>query len=95
MVSARKLAANRANARLSTGPRTAAGKAHSARNAVRHGLCVSRARDLEILRAIERIGSAVAGEATGEERELAYRVALAQVELDRNRCERPTSPSRE
>jgi hypothetical protein len=33
-----KVAANRANAQLSTGPRTAAGKAASARNAVRHGL---------------------------------------------------------
>jgi hypothetical protein len=34
----RQLAANRRNARRSTGPRSAAGKAISARNAVRHGL---------------------------------------------------------
>jgi hypothetical protein len=33
-----KLAANRANARLSTGPRTDDGKARSSRNAVKHGL---------------------------------------------------------
>lgn len=38
MASATKLAANRRNARRSTGPRTAKGKAVSARNAVRHGL---------------------------------------------------------
>jgi hypothetical protein len=40
MVSARKIAANRANARRSTGPKTAAGRARSARNATRHGLAV-------------------------------------------------------
>ena len=37
-VSERKLAANRANAKRSTGPRTAAGKAKVARNALAHGL---------------------------------------------------------
>lgn len=34
----RKLAANRANAQLSTGPKTAEGKAKSSANALRHGL---------------------------------------------------------
>jgi hypothetical protein len=38
MSSACKVAANRANARRSTGPRTPAGRARSERNAVRHGL---------------------------------------------------------
>src|SRR3954447_42066 len=37
--SERRLAANRANAQLSTGPRTAAGKAVSSLNAVKTGLC--------------------------------------------------------
>jgi hypothetical protein len=45
-VSPRKLAANRANAKRSTGPRTADGKAKSAMNAVRHGLA-SRAALLD------------------------------------------------
>jgi hypothetical protein len=38
MASEKKVAANRANARKSTGPRTAAGKAVSRMNAVRHGI---------------------------------------------------------
>jgi hypothetical protein len=37
-ISQRKLDANRANAKKSTGPQTARGKAHSRRNAVQHGL---------------------------------------------------------
>jgi hypothetical protein len=38
MVSEKKLTANRANATRSTGPKTAAGKAVSKKNAIRHGL---------------------------------------------------------
>jgi len=38
MATAAQIAANRRNALKSTGPRTAAGKAASSRNALRHGL---------------------------------------------------------
>jgi hypothetical protein len=38
MASTRQIAANRANARKSTGPRSAAGKATAARNAYQHGI---------------------------------------------------------
>jgi hypothetical protein len=38
MTSDRQIAANRLNARKSTGPRTATGKSRSSRNALRHGL---------------------------------------------------------
>jgi len=41
--SARRLAANRRNATRSTGPRTAAGKKRASRNAIKHGLCSTRA----------------------------------------------------
>lgn len=41
-ISDRKLAANRANALLSTGPRSARGKARSAMNAVKHGVLAKR-----------------------------------------------------
>src|SRR5947209_6671559 len=38
MSSERQIAANRRNARRSTGPRTISGKSRSRRNAIRHGL---------------------------------------------------------
>ncbi len=41
LISERKLEANRENAKKSSGPRTARGKAFSRRNAVKHGLCAS------------------------------------------------------
>jgi hypothetical protein len=37
-ISAKKLAANRANAKKSTGPRTPEGKRRSSKNAVTHGM---------------------------------------------------------
>ncbi|HWE39743.1 MAG TPA: hypothetical protein VG406_24550, partial [Isosphaeraceae bacterium] len=42
-LSAAQLAARRANAKLSTGPRTPEGKAIAAMNAVSHGLCANTA----------------------------------------------------
>ena len=46
-ISERKLQANRANAKRSTGPRTEAGKAASRRNALKHGI-LSRSVDLPL-----------------------------------------------
>jgi hypothetical protein len=48
-VSAAKRAANRRNARRSTGPRTAAGKERSAHNALRHGLTAWPRDDLALM----------------------------------------------
>jgi hypothetical protein len=39
MTSAKKLAANRKNSERSTGPKSPAGKRHSAHNAIKHGIC--------------------------------------------------------
>jgi hypothetical protein len=43
MTSVKQLAANRANAKRSTGPKTKNGKARSKRNAVKHGLAAKQA----------------------------------------------------
>jgi len=54
MASERQLAANRANARKSSGPRSASGKTRASRNALKHGLNtpmsgVAFAREVEAL----------------------------------------------
>ncbi|MCP3409923.1 hypothetical protein [Bradyrhizobium sp. CCGB01] len=45
MASIRQIEANRSNARRSTGPKTAGGKARSSQNALRHGLARSAITD--------------------------------------------------
>src|SRR5258708_39341604 len=59
VTSERKSAANRRNARASTGPRTAAGKARVARNARRHGLNVPIAADPALSREVEALAQAI------------------------------------
>lgn len=75
MISQRKLQANRANAKCSTGPRTEAGKAASRRNALKHGI-LSRSFDLTVaavnldlrsLKSEERLRSEVLGTNSGRE----------------------------
>jgi hypothetical protein len=44
MASERQIAANRRNAKQSTGPRSSGGKARSCRNALRHGLSIPSGR---------------------------------------------------
>jgi hypothetical protein len=62
MPSERKLAANRGNARRSTGPRTTAGKSRASRNALRHGLAaMSVPAALPPLPEIERVARAICG----------------------------------
>ena len=86
MTSARKLNANRANARASTGPRTTAGKKNAARNALRHGLRSPIAADPVLSAEVETLARQIAGEgASQERRESATRVAEAQIDLKRIR----------
>jgi hypothetical protein len=91
MASEKQIAANRANALKSTGPRTSAGRATSSRNAYRHGLSVPMAPDSE---QVESLAQAIAGETAGEEQpeaarqdqlEAARALAEAQLELKRIR----------
>jgi hypothetical protein len=79
MATERQIAANRANARRSTGPKTIAGKMSSSRNAYRHGLSCPLPLDPE---KVDAIALALAGDSTDEERLVAAsEVARAQLEL--------------
>ena len=62
MTSEKKIAANRRNAKLSTGPRTKDGRAKASRNACRHGLTVSIASDPVLSGGADRLARAIAGD---------------------------------
>ena len=82
-VSARQLAANRANATRSTGPRTPSGKARSSQNARRHGFAaadfaVVRLEDLEAVARLRDDLVSVYNPVNSQELFALERVALAQ-----------------
>ena len=86
MISVHKVNANRTNARASTGPRTAAGKARVARNALRHGLSLPVSADPRLAAEVKALARAITGEgANGELQQLAIRIAEAQIDLVRIR----------
>lgn len=86
-MSTRKRHANRRNARASTGPRTAAGKARSRGNAFRHGLSLSVLADPALACEVDALAQKILGEGnvSVELRELAHRIAEAQIDLIRVR----------
>jgi len=82
MTSMRQRAANRRNARASTGPRTAAGKARAAQNARKHGLRVSSLRDPAKTRNIAELARKLAGPMADAQRfTAACRLVAAQIDL--------------
>ena len=86
VTSERKIRSNRANARSSTGPKTALGRATSARNALRHGLSLPVCSDRAWSHQVEELAREIAGPgANAEIDELARRVAEAQIDLRRVR----------
>jgi hypothetical protein len=86
VTSARKLFANRANARASTGPRTAACKARVAGNARRHGLSRYSLGDPAFAQQIAVFARLIAGTETDAYLlHLARRIAAAQIDVIRVR----------
>ena len=62
---ARRVFANRLNARRSTGPRTAAGKAAVARNARRHGLSLPMGHEQGVARDVDALARRIVGSIAG------------------------------
>ena len=84
MPSAKKMAANQANARSSTGPRTAAGKRRSAQNARRHGLSVPVFADPNLVPMVENLARKILdGRTDSVLVARAREIAAAQVDLGR------------
>jgi hypothetical protein len=81
MTSDRQFAANRCNARRSTGPRSAAGRKRSSRNSFRHGLTAGVTANAERIKQIERLARKIAG-ATTDIVALEYAREAAQADFD-------------
>jgi hypothetical protein len=89
LTSDRKAKANRANARVSTGPNTLHGRARSARNAFRHGLSPPVQSDQAPSEEVQALARQIAGpNASAQIQMLACRVAEAEVDLRRVRLAR-------
>jgi hypothetical protein len=86
MTSAAKRQANRQNARASTGPKTARGRANSAKNALRHALSIPVAFDPIWFEEIKALARGIVGNSTNPEiKELARQIAEALIDLRRIR----------
>ena len=84
--SERKIRANRANARASTGPKTTQGRTRSARNALWHALSMPIYSDAALSEEVQALAREIAWtDANAEMQELARRVAEAQIDLCRVR----------
>ena len=90
MPTAKQIAANRANAERSTGPKTLAGKLKASRNAFRHGLVPAFAARHGGIDESRCLALALAGEQASEEERMAAH-EQAQLELVRIRAVRAES----
>jgi hypothetical protein len=78
----RQIAANRRNARRSTGPRSGTGRKRSSRNSFRHGLGARVTADAERIKRVERLARKIAGAASDfVALECAMRIAQAEFDL--------------
>ena len=87
MASERQIAANRRNARKSTGPRSGAGRKRASRNAYRHGLTLSISSTAAFAKQLDKLVHKIAGD-TEDEIVLERARAVAQAELELARVRR-------
>ena len=86
MASERQIAANRRNARKSTGPRSGAGRNRASRNAYRHGLTLNIASTTEYAKQLETLVREIVGDTKDAFKlERARTIAEAELELARVR----------
>lgn len=86
MTGTRKIEANRKNARASTGPKTAQGRARVARNALRHGLSIPLCSDPASSEQVEALARRIVGaDASAKIQERARDFAEAKIDLRRIR----------
>ena len=89
MTSERRIKANRENAQASTGPKSVPGRIHAARNALSYGLTRPVCSDPCLSEEVERLAHEISGaDANAQLRELAHRVAEAQIDVRRVRYAR-------
>jgi hypothetical protein len=62
MASERQIAANRRNARKSTGPRSGAGRKRASRNAYRHGLTLNIGSSAAFAKQLDKLVRKIAGD---------------------------------
>jgi hypothetical protein len=87
MASERQIAANRRNARKSTGPHSGAGKKRASRNAYRHGLTLNITSTAVFAKQLDNLVREIAGD-TEDAMLLERARAIAQAELDLARVRR-------
>ena len=86
MASERQIAANRRNARKSTGPRSGAGKKRAGRNAYRHGLTLSVTPTTAVAKQLDKLVREIAGDSKDAIMlERAREIAQAELDLARVR----------
>jgi hypothetical protein len=86
MASERQIAANRRNARKSTGPRSGAGRKRASRNAYRHGLTLSITSTAAYAKQRDKLARKIAGNTDDAiSLECALQIAQAELELARVR----------
>ncbi|MBM1172036.1 hypothetical protein [Microvirga arabica] len=88
MRSPKQIAASRVNAQRSTGPRSAAGRARSRLNALKHGLSKPASAHPELQREINQLAGVLAGEAQHDPVVLVRAVRVAEAAIDVQRARR-------